>query len=139
MFGIEIQSYDDLRPEIVAALADYEQQISEYDSQTRDEMLAQYQAGYLNEYPRGYADGYAAGGPPGRSAGFQAGKTQIDVWQAEGASNGYGFENLFAQARSLIASGYTGTTVIALPDLMIAFLEQGNPPPPPPPPPDPTP
>ena len=139
MFGIEIQSYDDLRPEIVAALADYEQQISEYDSQTRDEMLAQYQAGYLNEYPRGYADGYAAGGPPGRSAGFQAGKTQIDVWQAEGASNGYGYQGLFAQARSLIASGWTGTAVIALPDLMTAFLEQGNPPPPPPPPPDPNP
>ena len=132
MFGTEIQSYDNLRPEIAAALADYEQQISEYDSQTRDEMLAQYQAGYLNEYPRGYADGYAAGGPPGRSAGFQAGSAQIDAWQVEGASIGYGYEGLFAQARSLIDSGYTGTSVIVFIGLMVASLEAGNPPPPPP-------
>ena len=132
MFATEIQSYDDLRPEIVAALADYEQQISEYDSQTRDEMLAQYQAGYLNEYPRGYADGYAAGGPPGRSAGFQAGKAQIDAWQAEGASVGYGYEGLFAQARSLIASGWTGTSVTVFTGMMVASLDPGNPPPPPP-------
>ena len=95
-------------------------------------MLAQYQAGYLNEYPRGYADGYAAGGPPGRSAGFQAGSAQIDAWQVEGASIGYGYEGLFAQARSLIDSGYTGTSVIVFIGLMVASLEAGNPPPPPP-------